>query len=258
MSTSRPTRRTPRSGHRLRARGAALTTALGAALTAGAVLGAPAASAHVTANVYGDAPEKGGYGAITLRVPNEEEQAGTTKLEMTVPAEYEITSARTQPVDGWTSEVTANGSDVVTKVTWTASDGAGIPAGLDSYQEFGVQLGALPDNIDDIMLPTKQTYSDGTVSNWNQPQSGDAEPESPAPVVALAEPSDGHGAHATHDDSEGAPGEAGSGEHAHAAEGGTDETARWLGGAGLLVGALGVGVGAGATLRARKNGKADS
>lgn len=257
MSTSLPARRVPRSRARLHARGAALTTTLGIALTAGAVLGAPAASAHVTANIYGDAPEKGGYGAITLRVPNEEEKAGTTKLEMTVPEKYEISSARTQPVPGWTSEVTTNGSDVVTKVTWTA-DGEGIPAGLDSYQEFGVQLGALPDNTDELMLPTKQTYSDGTVSNWNQPQEGDAEPESPAPVVPLAESSGGHGAHSSHRDGENASGDAGSGDRQHASEGGTDDTARWLGGAGLLVGALGVGVGTGATLRARKNGKVDS
>jgi len=32
----------------------------------------------------------------------------------------------------------------------------------------------------------------------------------------------------------------------------SDNTARWLGGAGLLVGAIGLGVGAGATIRARK------
>lgn len=248
MSTSRPSRRAS-----LRTRGAAITTALGATLAAGAVLGAPAASAHVTANIYGDAPEKGGHGAITLRVPNEEEKAGTTKLEMTVPAKYKISSARTQPVAGWTSEVSKNGSDVVTKVTWKATDGKGIPAGLDSYQEFGVQLGALPDGVDEIMLPTKQTYSDGTVSDWNQPQTGDAEPESPAPVVPLSASSGGHGAHA----SDGGK-KAESGDRASANESSSDETARWLGGGGLLVGALGVGIGVGATLRARKNGKVNS
>lgn len=253
MSTFRHAHCGARSGSRLRARGAAVTTALGAALAAGAVLGAPAASAHVTANIYGDAPEKGGYGAITLRVPNEEKQAGTTKLEMTVPAKYKISSARTEPVPGWTSKVSTNGSDVVTKVTWTASEGNEIPAGLDSYQEFGVQLGALPDDVDTVMLPTKQTYSDGTVSNWNQPQKGDEEPESPAPVVQLASSSGGH----SHGSGSGESDSAGGGDSAAAADS-TDETARWLGGAGLLVGALGVGVGAGATLRARKNGKADS
>ena len=39
-------------------------------------------------------------------------------------------------------------------------------------------------------------------------------------------------------------------EHAEAA-GSADDTARWLGGAGLLVGALGVGIGAGALARSR-------
>ncbi|KMS80493.1 YcnI family protein [Prauserella rugosa] len=244
----------------LAARGGAVAAALGLTLAAGAGV----ASAHVTANVYGDAPEKGGYGAITLRVPNEEEQAGTTKIEVTVPAEYKISSARTKPVPGWDATVEKNGSDVVTKVTWTASDGNEIPAGLDSYQEFDLQLGALPADADTIMLPTKQTYSDGTVSNWNQPQSGDAEPEHPAPVVELAAASGGHshgagGSHGAHGSGESAEGgHGGSGDNAEAAANATDDTARWLGGAGLLVGALGVGVGAGATLRARKAGKADS
>jgi hypothetical protein len=36
----------------------------------------------------------------------------------------------------------------------------------------------------------------------------------------------------------------------------SDGTARWLGGAGLVVGALGLGIGVGATLRARKAGTA--
>jgi hypothetical protein len=45
--------------------------------------------------------------------------------------------------------------------------------------------------------------------------------------------------------------------HTEAAASGTsDGTARWLGGAGLVVGALGLGVGVGATLRARKAGTA--
>ena len=36
-----------------------------------------------------------------------------------------------------------------------------------------------------------------------------------------------------------------------------DTTARWLGGAGLLVGALGLGFGGGAVLRTRRAGKSD-
>ncbi|PXY34859.1 nuclear export factor GLE1 [Prauserella coralliicola] len=226
------------------------------ALVASATLGATGlatagiASAHVTADVYGSQPEKGGYGAIVLRVPNEEAQAGTVKLEVTIPAEYAISSARTKPVPGWNAEVTKN--DVVSKITWTAQPGNEIPAGTTSYQEFAFTAGPLPEDVDTLVLPAAQTYSDGSVANWNQEAKGDEEPEHPAPTVELAEPSgDGHG-------------HGGSAEHAstesEAAEdtqaaGSTDTTARWLGGAGLAVGALGVGFGVGATLRARKQGR---
>src|SRR5512139_2077036 len=106
------------------------------------------ASAHVTAN---------GYGAIVLRVPNEEERVGTTKLEMTLDPEYGITSARTKPVPGWTAEVTKT-DDVVTKITWTAEDGHEIAAGSHSYEEFEFVIGALPDDVDTLVLPTAQTY----------------------------------------------------------------------------------------------------
>ncbi|WP_298181379.1 YcnI family protein [Saccharomonospora sp.] len=204
------------------------------------------ASAHVTANVYGDDPEQGGYGAIVLRVPNEEAQVGTTKLEMTLDPEYGITSARTKPVPGWTAEVTET-DDVVTKITWTAEEGHEIAAGSHSYEEFEFLIGALPDDVDTLVLPTAQTYSDGKTVNWEQPPTESA-PERPAPVVELAESSgSGHG-HGGTDEAEDAQG---SEESTDASDG----TARLLGGAGLVLGALGFGLGVGATLRARKAGK---
>lgn len=219
---------------------------LTAAIAGTGLAGAGIASAHVTANVYGSQPEKGGYGAIVLRVPNEEEQAGTTKLKVTFPEGTELTSARTRPVPGWNAEISTRG-DVVTAITWTARPGNEIPAGHTSYQEFEFVAGPMPENTDTLTLAAAQTYSDGTVVNWDQPATGGEEPEHPAPVVELAEPSgDGHGAGAA-EHSEAEPGTQASG---------SDTTARWLGGAGLAVGALGLGVGAGATLRARKRASA--
>lgn len=213
------------------------------------VLAAGVASAHVTANVYGEQPEQGGYTAIVLRVPNEEEQAGTSKVAVTIPAEYRISSARTQPMPGWTAKVTKTGEGVATGITWTAKPGNEIPAGSTSYEEFHVSLGKLPEDADQLVLATKQTYTDGQVSNWNQvPKEGGEEPEHPAPVVELAEPSgDGHGGAAKTSGVENTGSTQASGE---ASAG--DDTARWLGGAGLVVGALGLGVGAGAILRTRK------
>jgi hypothetical protein len=66
---------------------------------------------------------------------------------------------------------------------------------------------------------------------------GGAEPEQPAPTVTLAAATTGISAAA--------------GNTAPAVPSTTDSTARWLGGAGLVVGALGLGIGAGATVRAR-------
>ncbi|ASR33697.1 nuclear export factor GLE1 [Prauserella marina] len=215
-----------------------------AAVGVAGVAGAGIASAHVTADVYGKPAEKGGYGAIVLRVPNEEQNAGTTKIEVTLPENAAISSARTKPVPGWTADIDKSG-DVVTKITWTAEDGNEIPAGTTSYQEFAFTAGPLPEDQDSLMLATKQTYSDGTVADWAQPSDGDKEPDYPAPVVELAANSgDGHGHGGSGADSAAA-------EPEHSAEA-TDDTARWLGGAGLIVGALGLGFGAGATLRARK------
>lgn len=215
---------------------------LSAAVTATGLATAGVAAAHVTANVYGDQPEKGGYGSVVIRVPNEEEKASTTKVSVTFAKDYAISSARTKPVPGWKAEVTKEG-DVVRGITWTARPGHEIAAGTTSYQEFQFVAGTLPENKDMLVLPAAQTYSNGEVVNWDQPPSEGKEPEHPAPVVELAEPSgSGHG-----------QGAAPTGGHGAAEAADTsDDTARWLGGAGLAVGALGLGVGVGATMRARR------
>jgi periplasmic copper chaperone A len=208
------------------------------------------AFAHVTAQP--GTAEQGGYTVITFRVPNESTTAGTTKLQVNLPVDHPITSARTTPQPGWTAEVTkgtlpapvdVNGTQVteaVTAVTWTAQPGTRIGPG--QYVDFPLSVGPLPTGVDEIALPAVQTYDDGKVVAWDQPTvAGAEEPEHPAPTVALTASTGGHG----HD-------------AAAATSGGststTDTTARWLGGIGLLLGALGLGLGAGALLRGRKSG----
>ncbi|WIY04340.1 YcnI family protein [Amycolatopsis mongoliensis] len=232
---------------------------LAATVGAAGLLGAGVASAHVTANVYGPQPTKGGYAAIVFRVPSEEPTATTTKVSVDFKADYGIGSVRTKPVPGWTAEVTKsklptpvtkdNGAQIteaVTAVTWTAQAGSELKA--TDYQEFSVSFGPLP-NVDQVEFPAHQTYSDGKVVDWNQPTpAGGEEPEHPAPVVKLAAKAAEGDEHAGM-----AAGTASTtGEHTEAAASTSDSTARWLGGAGLLVGAIGLGVGAGATIRARK------
>jgi uncharacterized protein YcnI len=233
------------------------------ALVAGvaAVLGAGTASAHVTAKVLGETAEQGGYPKVVFRVPNEDDAAGTVKVQVTLPQDTPVPSARTMPVPGWTATVematlpkpvTVNDAELkeaVKTVTWTANAGVRINPG--EFAEFPVVFAPLPDNTDQFLMPTAQTYDNGTVVDWDQPPSEDGEPEHPAPVLDLAPASGddhGHGSSApaagteSHDES--------TSDSAMASS--TDDTARWLGGAGLVVGALGLGIGVGATLRARR------
>jgi len=250
MSTSKSSRHVARAG--------VVAVAAGVAT----MLGGGLASAHVTAKVLGEAAQQGGYTKITFRVPNEEQAAGTVKVELKLPADAPLTSARTKPMPGWTAQVTKVALDkpikvhdteiteAVSTVIWTASAGTRVNPG--EFQEFELSAGPLPET-DQLVIPAIQTYDDGTVVAWDAPpaKEGAEEPEHPAPVIAL-EPAgeDHHGGSAApanasaetddgHDDTA-------------AAASSTDDTARWLGGAGLVVGALGLGLGVGATLRARR------
>jgi uncharacterized protein YcnI len=229
------------------------------AVSAAAVLlGAAPAFAHVTAQP-GEAAQ-GGYTVVTFRVPDESDTAGTIKLEVRLPADHPITSVRTTPVPGWTATVAkatlnppaqVNGNAVaeaVSTVTWTAASGTRIGPG--EYLDFPLSLGPLPTGVDQLALPTTQTYDDGQVVAWDQPSTDGAEPERPAPVVRLT-PATGTDAMAGHDE---AAGPTAAAAPPAAAGSRADDTARWLGGAGLLVGALGLGLGVGAVLRTRRSG----
>ncbi|MFI7674773.1 YcnI family protein [Actinophytocola sp. NPDC049390] len=225
------------------------------------------ASAHVTAKVLGEAAQQGGYSKITFRVPNEDDAAGTVKVEVKLPADAPVTSARTRPMAGWTAKITkvtldkpieVHGAEIkeaVSTVTWTAASGTRIAPG--EFEEFELSVGPLPET-EQLVMPTTQTYEGGKVVAWDQPPTEDgSEPERPAPVVELAAAEgDGHGGGASNPAIDNAAAEAD--ESTEAAAAGTDDTARWLGGAGLVVGALGLGFGVGATMRARKAASAKS
>lgn len=200
------------------------------AATAAVLVTAVPAFAHVTAQA-GDL-HQGGYGVVTLRVPTESETAGTVALRVTLPAEHPLRSVRTSPMPGWTAALERSG-ETVTAVTWTADPG--VRVGPGEFAEFPLSVGPLPTDTDLLVLPAVQTYDDGEVVAWDQPPTADgSEPERPAPTVELLPAEDatdtGTGADPV----------------------GEDDTARWIGGAGLLVGALGLGLGGGAVLQNRR------
>jgi len=214
-----------------------------ALFTAGAaggamLLTAGVAAAHVTVAAPG--AEQGGYSVLTFRVPTESETASTTALTVTLPG---LKSARTEPLPGWTAVVAKDpGSKLATSVTWTADPGVGVVPG--QFQQFVLSAGPLPEQ-DEVSFPAAQTYSDGNVVNWDQPAGPDgAEPDKPAPTLTLAASSGEDGSHdalsSSADDHE-------------VAAAGTDDTARWLGGVGLVLGALGAALGLGALVRSRRS-----
>jgi uncharacterized protein YcnI len=171
-----------------RALKAAATTAATAALIA---TGAAAASAHVTVNP--DDTGANGYSHLTFNMPNESPTAKTNKLEVKLPTDTPFTSVSVKPVEGWTAQVvtttlpkpvTVAGATVTkapTEVVWTANDPA-HEIGPNQYQAFSLSVGRLPAAGTTVTLPAVQTYTDGTVVNWDQKATdGQAEPEHPAP-----------------------------------------------------------------------------
>lgn len=155
---------------------------------AAGLAGAGVSSAHVTAHVHGEQPEKGGEGAIVLRVPNESDQ-DTVRVEVTISPGYDLTRVRTRPVAGWRAEIGRVAGGTVTTITWTALAGAAIPAGDEHYNDFSFTAAPLPENVDRLVFPTKQVYADGSLTDWSEERTGDTEPRYPVPVVELAEPS---------------------------------------------------------------------
>jgi uncharacterized protein YcnI len=152
------------------------------------------ASAHVTAKA--DNLTQGGYATVTFKVPNESDEASTTKLEVNLPADAPVASVSLRPVAGWTgvavktklaTPLEAHGTQItetVSKITWTASGDAAIKPG--QFQTFDVSMGPLP-KVDQMVFKTLQTYSDGNVVRWiDEPATDGTEPESPAPTLKLA------------------------------------------------------------------------
>ncbi|MUL79734.1 YcnI family protein [Mycobacterium sp. CBMA226] len=165
------------------------------AVTAAMLASAGAAAAHV--KVSGTDTTQGGFGVLTFRVPTESATASTTGLLVTLPADHPIISVTAQDKPGWIVTVTHKTlatpqkdddgnevSDYIASVEWKAAPGnRGIAPSL--FDTFSIAAGPLP-KASSITLPTAQTYSDGTVVNWNETTSaGGAAPEHPAPVLTL-------------------------------------------------------------------------
>jgi uncharacterized protein YcnI len=231
-----------------------------AALGAGALLAVAAplsASAHVT--LQSNTAAAGSYTLLTFKVPNESADGATTdRIAITLPTDHPLVSASYVPVPGWTATATTEtlpkpvvrGDDTitraVTRVTWTAQPGHGIPTGALGL--FQLSVGPVP-SVGSIAFPADQTYSDGSVVSWNQKG---AKAEHPAPVLYVNDAPPASGATAP------SPGvTATASQPLASAPAAPDVIARVFGIAGLVVGAIGLVVGiAGMSARRRTRGDA--
>jgi uncharacterized protein YcnI len=204
-----------------------------------------AASAHVTLQPK-FAPE-GGFTRLDVRVPNEEDDAATNKVEVQFPAGFAFVSY--EPVPGWTINIAKEKlpepiegghgpiTEQVKTVTFTADDpAAAIQPG--QFEDFGLSVG-VPDTAkegDVLTFPAIQTYDNGTVVRWIE-EGEDA--EKPAPTVEVSEPAEDHGAEAD--------------DEAEADDKDDDSASVGLGIAALALGAVGTALGASAFIRSRKS-----
>ena len=109
----------------------------------------------------------------SLAVPTEKANVTTTKIVLTVPSGFSIDSFVPNP--GWqrSEQQTGSGdSAVITQVTWS---GGSVPTEEDSLFQFLAQ----PAKSGTYAFQVQQTYSDGQIVNWNQPESG----ANPAPTI---------------------------------------------------------------------------
>ncbi|MDQ1629356.1 MAG: hypothetical protein QOI54_3100 [Actinomycetota bacterium] len=167
----------------------------GAAVVAVSIVGSTLpALAHVTVNPA--TATQGGFTKLSFRVPNETDNANTTKVEVLFPSDNPLGSVAIKPHPGWSFTTvkaklakpitTDDGqvTDYVSTITWTA-DSAASAIKPGEFDEFDVSAGPLP-TAKSMTFKALQTYSDGQVVRWIElPSASGAEPEHPAPTLTL-------------------------------------------------------------------------
>ncbi|MFD3560910.1 DUF1775 domain-containing protein [Streptomyces sp. NPDC058686] len=94
----------------------------------------------------------------------------------------DVIDAATPPAAGWTPRRTPSAPDGATHIVWTATSGHELKP--DAHRYFDVRVGPLPKEAI-LTFDVAQTYSDGSVVNWNESGKGGEEPDFPAPVLVL-------------------------------------------------------------------------
>jgi periplasmic copper chaperone A len=144
-----------------------------------------AAGAHVS--LHPNAVPAGANATLDIRVPNEMDNAKTTKLQVKFPPGF--IGVSTEPPPGWTAKVltsklakpvqTDDGpiDTQVSEVDWTAGSGAGIAPGEFANFPISVALPGRPGQV--LTFKAVQTYGNGKVVRWI----GAPDSDQPAPTI---------------------------------------------------------------------------
>ena len=219
----------------------ALTVALA---VASVPLLATAASAHIVVSSP-DATQGGEMSLLSFRVPDESEKASTVKVSIDLPTDTPVADVWARSIPGWTATTTMkklsapvkigdfNVDTVPATVTWTAESGTGIGPG--EFQIFEIVANPLPE-VPVMTFAAHQTYSDGTVVDWNQPEPADgSEAEHPAPTIELAAANEGMSSSASPSTSPVVSASATPLPTASSSDTSSDSVARWLAGLAVLL-----------------------
>jgi periplasmic copper chaperone A len=172
-----------------------------ASASAAALLAIPATAAQAHVTLQPKTAPAGGYVVEDVRVPNETDDAVTTKVVVQFPDGF--ADASYQALPGWSVKVlkeqlatpvkTDDGeiTEGVKTITWTAQSKAdGIAPG--QFQDFPVSVQIPGQAGDTLTFKALQTYSDGTVARWI----GAPDADKPAPQVQVTAAADTHAASA--------------------------------------------------------------
>ena len=127
---------------------------------------APSAFAH--AELFpNEIPSGDGY-LLSLAVPNEKDNASTTQIQVTMPADFDL--EHVAPVPGWTVSVAGqhmeNGEmGGGSSITWKGK--------LDGTQLAVLPFVGVPKKAKAYAFTVRQTYSDGSVVLWSGDESSD-------------------------------------------------------------------------------------
>jgi uncharacterized protein YcnI len=177
-----------------------------------AILLAAPAAAHVT--VWPQEVPAKGFQAFSVRVPTERDFA-TVSVRLEFPAG--LKGIRFMPKPGWKYEVEREAAGGIVGVTWS-----GGKIGRDEFDEFHFTA-RMPDEPTTLTFVAHQTYEDGDVVDWAEPEGS----RQPAARVRVAPKQAASAAAAEHGEAAGAP----------AAEGRAGGPPTWLGWVNLLIAA---------------------